>query len=193
MATRDDADDLDLALAGTWRKDDGAPLERWALRAGGERYELIADRKTADALFELLRALPPALERLRRERDRMAAEVDDLATERDAMAKRAKSPASAGGRAAPAAPRPERGGPTALADVPLSMIGTFRPDDPRIKAAAKKDPLMALAVQVAKATDPGASDLDRARLRAMAAAVSRDDMDTFWSASTERSKKKLGG
>ena len=80
-----------------------------------------------------------------------------------------------------------------LADVPLSMIGTFRVDDPRIKAAAKKDPLMALAVQVAKATAPDASELEQARLRAMATAASRGDLETFWSASTERSKKKLGG
>jgi hypothetical protein len=73
------------------------------------------------------------------------------------------------------------------------MIGTFRVDDPRVKAAAKKDPLMALAVQVAKATGENASELDRARLRAMATAVSRSDLDTFWAASTERSPKKLGG
>ena len=73
------------------------------------------------------------------------------------------------------------------------MIGTFRADDPRVKAAAKKDPLMALAVQVAKATAPDASGLQGARLRAMATAVSRGDLTTFWAASTERSRKKLGG
>lgn len=192
MTSRDDADDLDLTLAGSWRKDDEAPLARWTLRAGRARYEILADDATASALFGLLRALPTALTDLRRERDRLAGEVEDLEKERDALARRAKSPASAHAPPAPAA-KAERAAPASLADVPLSMIGTFRADDPRIKAAAKKDPLMALAVQVAKATAEDASDLDRARLRAMAAAVSRGDLDTFWSASTERSKKKLGG
>lgn len=188
---RDDADDLDLTLAGTWRKDDAAPLARWTLRAGGERYEILADDATANALFGLLGALPAAVTELRRERDRLAGDVEDLAKERDALARRAKTALPA--TTPPAAPaKPGRAAPASLADVPLSMIGTFRVDDPRVKAAAKKDPLMALAVQVAKATAEDASDLDRARLRAMAAAVSRNDLDTFWSASTERSKKKLG-
>lgn len=193
MASRDDDADLDLTLAGTWRKDDAAPLARFTLRAGGERYEILADASTADALFGLLRVLPGRLADLRRERDRLAGEVDDLARERDALAHRVKhaSPAHAASSAKTAAP--ERTPPASLADVPLSMIGTFRTDDPRIKAAAKKDPLMALAVQVAKATADEASDLDRARLRAMATAVSRGDLDTFWAASTARSKKKLGG
>lgn len=192
MASRDDADDLDLTLAGSWRKDDEAPLARWTLRAGGERYEILADDATAKALFGLLRAIPDALTELRRERDRLAGEVEDLEQERDALARRTKSAAPTAAHAVPPAAKAERAAPASLADVPLSMIGTFRADDPRIKAAAKKDPLMALAVQVAKATAEDASDLDRARLRAMATAVSRGDLDTFWSASTERSKKKLG-
>ena len=194
MATRDDDTDLDLTLAGTWRKDDAAPLARFTLRAGGARYEILADDATADALFGLLRALPAALADLRRDRARLAGAVADLTRERDALADRAKKASPA--RVAPAVTTlaaPERTPPASLADVPLSMIGTFRTDDPHIKAAAKKDPLMALAVQVAKAMADDASDLDRARLRAMATAISRGDLDTFWSASAERSKKKLGG
>jgi len=182
-------DDLDLTTAGTWRKDDEPPLSRWTLRSGGQRYELWTDDETAAALFTLLQALPGTVERLQRERDRLTGEVEDLTSERDTLARKGAHSATA--RAAPA--KHERATPAALDEVPLSMIGTFRADDPRIKAAAKKDPLMALAVQVAKATGADASDLDRARLRAMAAAVSRNDMETFWAASTERSRKKLAG
>ncbi len=188
MANRRDGDHLDLTLAGTWRRDDEPPLSRWTLRAGGERYELFADQATADALFALLSAVPATLARLERERDRLRGEVEDLT--RDAQRRKPESPAA---RPALASVTSERTGSSSLADVPLAMIGTFRADDPRVKAAAKKDPLMALAVQVAKATAPDASELEGARLRAMATAVSRGDLTTFWAASTERSRKKLGG
>ena len=131
--------------------------------------------------------MPATLARLERERDRLRGEVEDLT--RDAQRRKPESPAA---RPALAAVTSERTGSSSLADVPLAMIGTFRADDPRVKAAAKKDPLMALAVQVAKATAPDASE-PRARLRAMATAGSRGDLTTFWAASTERSRKKLGG
>ncbi len=202
MPKRDD--DLDLTLAGTWRKDDDAAVSRWTLRTGGERYEVWVDDATAAKLFALLRALPERVERLTRERDGLLGEVQDLTRARDAARRDADAAARTSGGSssrhlAAVPPRheraaaPRRGGPDSLDDVPLAMIGTFRVDDPKVKAAAKKDPLMALAVQVAKAIGEDASELDRARLRAMASAVSRKDMDTFWAASTERSRKKLGG
>jgi len=191
MPSRDD-DRPDLSLAGTWRRDeDQEPLQRWLLRTGGNRHEIWTDAATAEKLFAMLEALPRAVERLERERDRLDAEVERVTAARDALAQRAR--ADGGAKVRPlltAVPASKTGG--SLADVPLSMIGTFRVDDPRIKAAAKKDPLMALAVQVAKATAPDASELEHARLRAMATAASRGDLATFWSASTERSKKKLG-
>jgi hypothetical protein len=193
MPTRND-DRPDLTLAGAWRRDDDQePLSRWTLRTGGERYEIWTDRATADALFPLLAALPGAVERLERERDRVAADLERVTAERDALAKASRGEPRGTGPRPALAVVPKRGGGGSLADVPLSMIGTFRVDDPRVKAAAKKDPLMALAVQVAKATAPDASELEQARLRAMATAVSRGDLDTFWTASTERSKKKLAG
>ncbi len=190
MATRND-DDLDLTLAGTWRKDEDTALARYTLRTAGERYEIWTDDATARALFGLLRALPATLERLTRERNRLAAETEDLTRERDALAKKHGATPSSG-RAGSAGAKADRS-PASLDDVPLAMIGTFRVDDPHVKAAAKKDPLMALAVQIAKATREDASELERARLRAMATAVSRNDLETFWAASTERSRKKLGG
>src|SRR5690242_4930573 len=115
-------DDLDLRLAGTWRKDDEPPLARWILRTGGQRYEVWADDKTADALFALLQALPGTVERLQRERDRLTGEVEDLASERDTLARKGAHPTAA--RAASA--KPERAAPSSLEEVPLSMIGTFR-------------------------------------------------------------------
>lgn len=190
MPTRDD-DRPDLTLAGTWRHDDDQEaLQRWVLRTGGNRHEIWTDAGTAEKLFAMLESLPRAVERLERERDRLAAEVERVTASRDALAKGAREAART--RPALAAVPSTKTGGGSLADVPLSMIGTFRVDDPRIKAAAKKDPLMALAVQVAKATAADASELEQARLRAMATAASRGDLDTFWSASTERSKKKLG-
>lgn len=191
MPTRDD-DRPDLTLAGAWRRDgDQEPLQRWVLRAGGNRYEVWTDAATADTLFAMLESLPRAVERLERERDRLAAEVERVTAARDTLAKSSRADSAATARPVLTAV-PSKAGGGSLADVPLSMIGTFRVDDPRIKAAAKKDPLMALAVQVAKATAPDASELEQARLRAMATAASRGDLETFWSASTERSKKKLG-
>ena len=70
------------------------------------------------------------------------------------------------------------------------MIGTFAVS-PKVKAAAKNDPAMALVVQIDKAMGADASELDRARLLAMAAALSRGDLATFWAAGREKSKKKL--
>jgi hypothetical protein len=53
-------------------------------------------------------------------------------------------------------------------------------------AAARADPLAALAVQVAKALSPDASAVDRARLIAMAFAASQGDLETFWAARRQR-------
>jgi hypothetical protein len=81
---------------------------------------------------------------------------------------------------------------TDLGDVPAALVAPFRPN-PRALDAAKSDPLAALAVQVSRAMQPDAKDIDRARLIAMAFAASRGDMDTFWAATKQRSAKKLAG
>ena len=184
MAKRDEP--LDRTLLGPWRQDD-ATLARWSLRGGGRVHEIWADEATGRALLALLDALSERADRLRSERDALDLRLDQIITERDALAR--KQGTEGGAAPKPAASSKRELG--SLESVPLSMIGTFRVDDPHIKAAAKKDPLMALAVQVAKATAPDASDLDQARLRAMATAVSRGDLDAFWAASAERSRKKL--
>jgi hypothetical protein len=179
-------DDVDLSLAGRWRREDET-LGRWTLRAGGQQHEILADEATGKALAALLEALPATLDRLERERAGLTGEVEALTEERDALKKGQARGAAAAAPAAKAGAKP-----SALAEVPLDMIGSFTVSA-QMKSAAKKDPLLALAVQVAKASDPDASPLEQARLRAMAAAVSRGDLDTFWAASTERSRKKLGG
>jgi hypothetical protein len=178
--------DLDLGITGRWRREDGT-FARWLLRVGGKQHEILADEATGRALATLLEALPATLDRLERERNALADEVEALTGERDALKK-----GQGRGTAPAAAPSKSAGKPSALDEVPLDMIGTFTVSA-QMKSAAKKDPLLALAVQVAKANDPDASPLEQARLRAMAAAVSRGDLDTFWAASAERSRKKLGG
>lgn len=178
MTPRGAKDDLDLRLAGTWRREEQR-FGRWTLRVGTERYEFLAEEETGKALIELLGAVPAVLERQEREIAALAHDVEAANRNREAL------PPS------PAASKPT-GTTAALADVPLDLIGTFTVSA-QMKSAAKKDPLLALAVQVAKAVEPDASPLEQARLRAMAAAVSRGDLETFWAASTERSKKKLAG
>ena len=59
--------------------------------------------------------------------------------------------------------------------------------------AAQTDPLAALSVQVARALQPDARDIERARLIAMALAASRGDMDAFWTARRMRTQPKAGG
>ena len=184
--------DLDLRLAGAWRRDDES-FVRWTLRAGTERFELLAEEATGKALVGLLAALPATLERYERESAALEAEVEAITRERDTLARQrdTRGGSTPDRPPPPSAPAKPAGKPAALADVPLDMIGTFTVS-PQMKSAAKKDPLLALAVQVAKALESDASPLEQARLRAMATAISRGDLDTFWAASTERSRKKLG-
>ena len=171
------------ALTGTWKRDDER-LARWTLRVGGASYAFVADDDSASAIVGALQRLPDLFAKVTKERDAAVGERDDLHDELKA-AQRAKP-------AAAAAPTPARpaGASTSIGDVPLSMIGTFSVS-PKLKAAAKKDPLAALVVQIDKAMAPDANELDRARLLAMAAAISRGDLETFWAAGTEKSKKKL--
>ena len=53
-------------------------------------------------------------------------------------------------------------------------------------AAARTDPLSALAVQVARALSPDAGPVERARLIAMAFAAAQGDLEAFWAARRQR-------
>ena len=94
-------------------------------------------------------------------------------------------------RETPEAPAARRAA-AEIQDVPLALVAPFRPTAQSLESA-KTDPLTALAVQAAKAMQPDASELDRARLIAMAFAATRHDMDAFWTARSQRSAKKAAG
>jgi hypothetical protein len=66
-------------------------------------------------------------------------------------------------------------------DAALSLAAPFRVGPKEMKAA-QTDPLAALSVQVAKALQPDAKEIERARLIAMAFAASKGDLDAFWAA-----------
>jgi hypothetical protein len=61
---------------------------------------------------------------------------------------------------------------------------------PKAAAAAKSDPLAALAVQVARALGEGAADIERARLIAMALAATQGEMERFWEARRQRAPRQ---
>jgi hypothetical protein len=178
------------AVTGDWQRDEGS-LEQWTLRAGDRTLRFTADRATGNALTRALAAVPELVAKLQNKIGALSAEVDEL---HQTLAEARRRPVAPPVPAKTAVPEPKTTKPalTALEHVPLAMIGGFTLT-PKLKAAAKNDPLVALAVQVDTAMGPDASDLDRARLIAMANAIARGDLATFWSASTERSKKKLGG
>ena len=193
MATRRDPDlPADLAaVTGDWQRED-ASLEQWTLRCGDRTLRFAADRATGNAITRGLTAVPELVAKLQNKNEALAEEIDQLHAALDAAKRRpAAPPAVAAGKSAASPPQATKAELTSLEHVPLAMIGGFTLT-PKLKAAAKKDPLVALAVQVDKAMGPDASDLDRARLVAMANAIARGDLATVWSASTERSKKKLG-
>jgi hypothetical protein len=76
-------------------------------------------------------------------------------------------------------------------DLASLLAAPFRVS-PRTAAAAKDDPLAALAVQVARSMSDDAGDVERARLIAMAFAAAQGNMDAFWQARRQRSLAKLG-
>lgn len=195
MAARRDPDlPAELAaVTGDWQRED-ASLEQWTLRAGDRPLRFAADRATGNAITRGLAAVPELVAKLQNKNHALAEEIDQLHAALDAAKRRPAAPATAAAAVKSAVPPSKAAKPelSSLEHVPLAMIGGFTLT-PKLKDAAKKDPLVALAVQVDKAMSPDASDLDRARLVAMANAIARGDLATFWSASTERSKKKLGG
>ena len=193
-APKDDADGLRAAAARfaktRWRRDRQG-VHVYVLRDGEDGAQLIAREETAAALFEVLGSLPEQLEEREREVRRLQDRIEDLEARagRDAGARGGHDTAPRAGRDAAAVGRGDRGhGPATLENVPLALVAAFRPS-PQTLAAAKRDPLLALAVQATKAMQPDAKELERARLNAMAYAASRGDMDAFWAASKQRSVK----
>ena len=67
----------------------------------------------------------------------------------------------------------------------LGLAAPFRVGPKEMKAA-QTDPLAALSVQVARALQPDAKEVERARLIAMAFAASQGDLEAFWAARRQR-------
>jgi len=118
--------------------------------------------------------------------DALARAHDEAGDLRDQLEKaRARLDADAAPRAAGRS-TPDPKAAATLENVPVALVAPFRPT-PRTLAAAKSDPLVALAVQATKAMQPDAKDVERARLLAMAFAASQGDMERFWAARRQRS------
>ena len=168
-----DLDDLDALLA---RLPAGGaiPLRIEEDRAG--RALVLPD----DGALAAVRAVPSLAAEVKRLR-RAVKEHEDRRRERDARQSAAPEPAPP-----PAAPEIPEG---ALDDLGSLLSAPFRVS-PRAAAAAKDDPLAALAVQVARATADGAPEKERARLIAMAFAAAEGDLAGFWEA--RRSRKAPG-
>jgi hypothetical protein len=122
------------------------------------------------------RAIPRLVDTVRR----LRREIEESRVEAGRLSKKDKTPA-------PPLPDPEKQG---AAEALGSLLSAPFNVSPRAISAAKDDPLKALAVQVARALGEGASDVDRARLIAMALAASQGDMDRFWEARKQRAPRR---
>ena len=179
------------------RRIDGFARRRWSstdgltcltVGTGEDEVTLYAPPAAADAFLETVSAAGAALEDAHAELATLQKRIEtlerELATARDAQSESRR----------PGAARRTTGVEGAhaatLENVPAALIAPFHPDA-RALAAAKENPLVALAVQATKAMQPEASELERARLLAMAYAASTGDMTRFWAARTQRSAKKM--
>ena len=132
-----------------------------------------------DGALAAVRAFPSLAAEVKRLR-RALKEHEDRRRERDEHERAAPRPAP------PPAPEIPEG---VLDDLGSLLSAPFRVSA-RAAAAAKDEPLAALAVQVARATGDGAPEKERARLIAMAFAAAEGDLDGFWEA--RRSRKAPG-
>ena len=172
-----------------WRQQPDAGLGLFTLR--------VADADDAVHLYapaDKGRAIVETLESARQDLPRLAEEVRRLREEAD----NARASAREAARARPAV-KEERPAPPPRAaeafamddDAALSLAAPFRVGPKEMKAA-QTDPLAALSVQVAKALQPDAKEIERARLIAMAFAASKGDLDAFWAARKMRTQPAGG-
>jgi hypothetical protein len=142
------------------------------------RVSMVPDEQARKAL----RAVPRLVGEVRRLRGRVQ-EMEEEESRRAREARRGKADAKA-------EDRPPREVPAPAEDLASLLAAPFRVS-PRAAAAAKDDPLAALAVQVARSLADDASEVDRARLIAMAFAAVQGNMEAFWQARKQRSLSKL--
>ena len=168
-----------------WRQPQGAGLGLFAQRAADadDVVHLYAPQEKGRAIVEALESARQDVPRLAEEVKRLREEIE--AARASAREARAARPADKGERPAP--PR----APEVLAlddDAGLGLAAPFRVG-PKEAKAAQTDPLVALAVQVARALQPDAKEIERARLIAMAFAAAKGDLDAFWAARKMRTTK----
>lgn len=180
------SDDVERRLDALARRRWSTPeagFSKLTVGSGDGEITVYARPDAAAALLDTLTAAADALHDARAEATALRARVEKL---------EARAPV----RAAPAPTRQHQedarqpSARMALADVPAALVAPFHPSA-RTLASAKKDPLVALAVQASKAMLSDASELERARLLAMAYAASTADLERFWSARAQRSAAKL--
>jgi hypothetical protein len=135
-----------------------------------------------DGALAAVRAVPSLVAEIKRLRGSLKEHEDRR--RQDARAEPRAEPESHGAAQAPEIPE------GALDDLGSLLSAPFRVS-PRAAAAAKDEPLAALAVQVARAIGEGAAEKERARLIAMAFAAAEGDLDGFWEA--RKSRKAPGG
>jgi hypothetical protein len=128
----------------------------------------------------LAESLGQALPRLREELRAVRAEAETL---RAALEKQSREKAA---RQAPPSRSSRNEAPDEDAEAAGALLAAPFRVSAKAAAAARADPLSALAVQVAKALSPDASPVDRARLIAMAFAASQGDLEAFWAARRQR-------
>jgi hypothetical protein len=172
-----------------WRQQAEAALGVFTLRAADadDAVHLYAPPEKGRAIVETLESARQDLPRLAEEVRRLREEADN-ARVKAREAARARPPEKDERPAAP--PRAVE----AFAmddDAALSLAAPFRVGPKEMKAA-QTDPLAALSVQVAKALQPDAKEIERARLIAMAFAASKGDLDAFWSARKMRTSPAAG-
>jgi len=186
-------EELDAMIARTarlgdrgWRQPAAAGLGLFAQRAADadDVVHLYAPPEKGRAIVEALEAARQDVPRLAEEVKRLRGEIEGArAAAREARAAR---PAEKSER-----PEPKRAPEAAFAiddDAALGLAAPFRVG-PKEAKAAQTDPLVALAVQVARALQPDAKEIERARLIAMAFAAAKGDLDAFWAARKMRTTK----
>jgi hypothetical protein len=139
-------------------------------------------KRVASSAKGLADSLGQALPRLQKDLRAARAEAETL---RAALDKQKETRAKTA-RQAPPARASRNEAPDEDAEAAGALLAAPFRVSAKAAAAARADPLAALAVQVAKALSPDASPVDRARLIAMAFAASQGDLETFWAARRQR-------
>lgn len=173
MADRDALDhgEGDGELAELLRLAPAGSTISFQLESGRDGRAWVKPDEAAERVHKAVPRLVETIRRLRREAEAAREEVDRLS-------KKEKLP--------PPRDTDKQGAADALG----SLLSAPFNVSPRAASAAKDDPLVALAVQVAKALGEGAPDIERARLIAMALAATQGEMDRFWEARKQRAPRK---